>query len=97
MSTITIVMLLVYLVAFGGGGIYMISKSMNGGKSGAIEGKSEGFGSRIRICPLNNRKVRRCKAAMWRFPMMCAKWGGGAFVLAFVAICILIVIPARFC
>ena len=44
MSTITIVMLLVYLVAFGGGGIYMISKSMNGGKSGAIEGNPKDLG-----------------------------------------------------
>ncbi len=26
--------------------------------------------------------------------MMCAQWGGGAFVLAFVVICIVIVIPA---
>ena len=95
MSTITIVMLLVYLVAFGGGGIYMISKSMNGGKSGAIEGKSEGFGSRFGFV-LSTIGMSVGVGAMWRFPMMCAKWGGGAFVLAFVAICILIVIPAGF-
>ena len=32
--------------------------------------------------------------AMWRFPMLTAKYGGGAFVLAFFLISIIIVIPA---
>lgn len=95
MSAITIVMLLVYLVAFGGGGIFMISKSMKGGKSGTIEGKSDGFGSRFGFV-LSTIGMSVGVGAMWRFPMMCAKWGGGAFVLAFIVICILIVIPAGF-
>ena len=69
MSTITIVMLLVYLVAFGGGGIYMISKSMNGGKSGAIEGKSEGFGSRFGFV-LSTIGMSVGVGAMWRLSLI---------------------------
>lgn len=32
--------------------------------------------------------------AVWRFPMMTAEYGGGAFVLAFILITILLVLPA---
>ncbi|MGN0658191.1 MAG: sodium-dependent transporter [Emergencia sp.] len=95
MSTITIVMLLVYLVAFGGGGVFMICKSMKGRQTETIEGKADGFGSRIGFV-ISTIGMSVGVGAMWRFPMMCAKWGGGAFVLAFVVICILIVIPAGF-
>jgi len=95
MSTTTIVMLIVYLVAFGGGGIFLISKSMGGGKSGSNEGKSNGFGSRFGFV-ISTIGMSVGVGAMWRFPMMCAKWGGGAFVLAFIVVCILIVIPAGF-
>ncbi len=96
MSITTIIMLLVYLVAFGGGSIFMISKSMNGGKSvDSLDGKADGFGSRIGFV-ISTIGMAVGVGAMWRFPMMCAKWGGGAFVLAFAAICILIVIPAGF-
>ena len=95
MSTITIVMLVIYLVAFGGGSFYMISKSMKGGTNGATVENKNGFGSRIGFV-LSTIGMSVGVGAMWRFPMMCAKWGGGAFVLAFVVICILIVIPAGF-
>ncbi len=96
MSSITIVMLLIYLIAFGGGSIFLISKSMKGGKvEGVAEGKHDGFGSRIGFV-ISTIGMSVGVGAMWRFPMMCAKWGGGAFVLAFAVICILIVIPAGF-
>jgi len=94
MSTITIVLLIVYLVAFGGGGIFLISKSL-GGKQEAQGTKSAGFGSRFGFV-ISTIGMSVGVGAMWRFPMMCAKWGGGAFVVAFVAICVLIVMPAGF-
>lgn len=94
MSTTTIVLLIIYLVGFGGGGIFLITKSL-GGKAEAGDGKSDGFGSRIGFV-ISTIGMSVGVGAMWRFPMMCARWGGGAFVFAFVAVCILIVIPAGF-
>lgn len=96
MSTSTIILLAIYIVAFGGGSIFLVSKSMGGGKSTeSLEGKSNGFSSRFGFV-ISTIGMSVGVGAMWRFPMMCAKWGGGAFVLAFVVICILIVIPAGF-
>ena len=92
MSAITIIILIIYFVVFGGGSVYLISKSMKS-KSGVNEGAEDGFGSRIGFI-LSTIGMSVGVGAMWRFPMMCAQWGGGAFVLAFVIICILIVIPA---
>lgn len=88
-------MLLVYLIVFGGGSVFLISKSMNKGKSEGIEKNHEGFGSRIGFV-LSTIGMAVGVGAMWRFPMMCAQWGGGAFVLAFIIICVVIVIPAGF-
>lgn len=95
MSTTTIVMLAIYMVLFGGGSIFLISKSMKGTNKGAAGSgeKSEGFGSRIGFI-LSTIGMSVGVGAMWRFPMMCAKWGGGAFVLAFCVVCVFIVIPA---
>ncbi|MGN0658562.1 MAG: sodium-dependent transporter [Emergencia sp.] len=96
MSGITIVMLLIYAVVFGGGSIFLISKSMtkkNSAETAVAEGQQDGFGSRIGFI-LSTIGMAVGVGAMWRFPMMCAQWGGGAFVLAFVIICIVIVIPA---
>ncbi len=51
MSGITIVMLIVYAVVFGGGSIFLVAKSMskkNNTKGEIVENKqSDGFGSRI--------------------------------------------------
>lgn len=57
------------------------------------EQKKDGFGSRIGYI-LSTIGMAVGVGAMWRFPMLCAQYGGGAFVLAFLVICILIVIPA---
>lgn len=93
MSTITIVLLLIYVVGFGGGSIFLICKSMGSGNaSTTIEGK-DGFGSRMGFI-LSTIGMSVGVGAMWRFPMMCAQWGGGAFVLAFVIICVVCVLPA---
>lgn len=55
--------------------------------------KNDGFASRIGyIFSMLGMSVG--VGAMWRFPMYCAQYGGGTFVLAFVLITILIVIPA---
>lgn len=94
MSTITIVLLIIYLFGFGIGGIIMVTKSM-GKKVESLDGKSDGFGSRFGFV-ISTIGMSVGVGAMWRFPMMCARWGGGAFVLAFTVICILIVIPAGF-
>jgi len=97
MSGITIAMLIIYGVVFGGGSIYCVNKSMS--KKNQVEAagleanQTEGFGSRIGFI-LSTIGMAVGVGAMWRFPMMCAKWGGGAFVLAFVLICVFIVIPA---
>ena len=94
MSATTVIMLVIYLVLFGGGSIFMLSKSM--GKKNEAHGESnlkDGFGSRIGFI-LSTIGMSVGVGAMWRFPMMCAKWGGGAFVLAFTLVCIFIVIPA---
>lgn len=95
MSGITIAMLAIYAIVFGGGSIFLISKSMSkkstGGDAAAVS--REGFGSRIGFI-LSTIGMAVGVGAMWRFPMMCAQWGGGAFVLAFVAVCVVIVIPA---
>ncbi|MGI6211908.1 MAG: sodium-dependent transporter [Anaerovoracaceae bacterium] len=94
MSATTIVLLIIYLVAFGGGSIFMLNKSMKKGSSSEGGTKlKDGFGSRIGFI-LSTVGMSVGVGAMWRFPMMCAQWGGGAFVLAFVVICVLIVIPA---
>ena len=93
MSTITIVMLIVYAVVFGGGSVYCVKKSMSGNKQHAIEGESDGFSSRIGFI-LSTIGMAVGVGAMWRFPMLCAKWGGGSFVLAFVIITVALVIPA---
>ncbi|QAT43279.1 sodium-dependent transporter [Aminipila luticellarii] len=97
MSGITIVMLVIYAVVFGGGSIYFVNKSLS--KKGQTEAaglednQTEGFGSRMGFI-LSTIGMAVGVGAMWRFPMMCAKWGGGAFVLAFILICVFIVIPA---
>lgn len=57
--------------------------------------KQDGFGSRIGYI-LSTIGMAVGVGAMWRFPMLTAQFGGGAFVLAFVIICILVVIPAGF-
>lgn len=96
MSVTTIVMLLVYAVVFGGGSIFLIAKSMskkNNQKAVVVDKQQDGFGSRIGFI-LSTIGMAVGVGAMWRFPMMCAQWGGGAFVLAFVVICVVIVIPA---
>ncbi len=97
MSGITIVMLIVYAVVFGGGSIFLVLKSMskkNNTKGEIVENKqSDGFGSRIGFI-LSTIGMAVGVGAMWRFPMMCAQWGGGAFVLAFITVCVVIVIPA---
>ena len=94
MSTITIVMLIVYAVVFGGGSIWCVKKSLTGNKQHEItDGQSDGFGSRIGYI-LSTIGMAVGVGAMWRFPMLCAKWGGGAFVLAFVIITVALVIPA---
>lgn len=55
--------------------------------------KQDGFGSRIGYI-LSTIGMAVGVGAMWRFPMMVAQYGGGAFVLAFVLICVFVVIPA---
>ena len=86
-------MLAVYLVVFGGGSGILIKKSLTGNSKGEINAGSDGFSSRIGFI-LSTIGMAVGVGAMWRFPMLCAKWGGGAFVLAFVIICILLVLPA---
>lgn len=58
------------------------------------ESKRENWGSRIGYI-LSLLGMAIGLGAMWRFPMVAAQNGGGAFVLAFFIICIL-VIPAGF-
>lgn len=55
--------------------------------------KTESWGSRIGYI-LSTLGMAVGVGAMWRFPTMCAKYGGGAFVLAFVLITLIAVIPA---
>ncbi len=55
--------------------------------------KNDGWGSRIGYI-LSTLGMAVGVGAMWRFPMLCAKYGGGTFVLAFVLITIIAVIPA---
>ena len=98
MSGITIALLLIYAVVFGGGSVLLILQSMRKKKSPAggdqkTVKNQDGFGSRLGLI-LSTDGLAGGVGAMWRFPMMCAQWGGGAFVLAFVVICIVIVIPA---
>ncbi len=96
MSTITIVMLIVYVVVFGGGSVWCIKKSLSGNQQHAVaEGEADGFGSRIGYI-LSTIGMAVGVGAMWRFPMLCAKCGGGAFVLAFIVITAALVIPAGF-
>ena len=54
---------------------------------------NDGWGSRIGYI-LSTLGMAVGVGAMWRFPMLCAQYGGGAFVLAFVIVTILAVIPA---
>ncbi|MDO4556498.1 MAG: sodium-dependent transporter, partial [Lachnospiraceae bacterium] len=54
---------------------------------------NDGWGSRIGYI-LSTLGMAVGVGAMWRFPMLCAQYGGGAFVLAFVVVTILAVIPA---
>ena len=97
MSGITIAMLIIYAIVFGGGSFFMISKSMSKKNptqvSGSGEKKQDGFGTRIGFI-LSTIGMAVGVGAMWRFPMMCAQWGGGAFVLAFVVVCVIVVLPA---
>ena len=94
MSTTTIIMLIVYIVLFGGGSFFMLNKSLAKGSGNQTSGNlKDGFGSRLGFV-LSTIGMSVGVGAMWRFPMMCAKWGGGAFVLAFTLVCIFIVIPA---
>lgn len=97
MSVTTIVTLVIYGVVFGGGSLFLVSKSMSK-KNSADTGETalkqgDGFGSRIGFI-LSTIGMAVGVGAMWRFPMMCAQWGGGAFVLAFIVVCVVIVIPA---
>lgn len=55
--------------------------------------KREGWGSRIGYI-LSTLGMSIGVGAMWRFPMLTAQYGGGAFVIAFVIISIIAVIPA---
>lgn len=55
--------------------------------------QNDGFTSRIGYI-LSTIGMAVGVGAMWRFPMLCAQYGGGAFVFAFVLICVFIVIPA---
>lgn len=55
--------------------------------------KNDGWGSRIGYI-LSTLGMAIGVGAMWRFPMLCAQYGGGAFVLAFVVVTIICVIPA---
>lgn len=55
--------------------------------------EKDGWGSRIGYI-LSTLGMAVGIGAMWRFPMLCAKYGGGTFVLAFVIITTLAVIPA---
>ena len=95
MSTITIVMLIIYAVVFGGGSVWCVKKSLAGNKQHTVEGSGDGFGSRIGFI-LSTIGMAVGVGAMWRFPMLCAKWGGGSFVLAFIVITVALVIPAGF-
>ena len=54
---------------------------------------SDGFGSRLGYV-LATLGMSVGVGAVWRFPMMTGQYGGGAFVLAFAIITIIIVIPA---
>lgn len=54
---------------------------------------NDGFGSRIGYI-LSTLGMSVGVGAMWRFPMYCAQYGGGSFVLVFVLVTILAVIPA---
>lgn len=97
MSGITIAMLIIYAIVFGGGSLFMISKSMFKKNSTQVsdggEKKQDGFGTRIGFI-LSTIGMDVGVGAMWRFPMMCAQWGGGTFVLAFVVVCVIVVLPA---
>lgn len=55
--------------------------------------KSDGFGSRVGYI-FATLGMSVGVGAVWRFPMMTGQYGGGAFVLAFIIITIIIVIPA---
>lgn len=55
--------------------------------------KKENWGSRIGYI-LSTLGMSIGVGAMWRFPMLTAKYGGGTFVLAFIIISIVAVIPA---
>ena len=96
MSGTTIFMLILYAVVFGGGSVFLISKSLTkkGPSEATADGKQQdGFGSRIGFI-LSTIGMAVGVGAMWRFPMLCAQWGGGAFVLAFIVVCVVVVIPA---
>lgn len=54
---------------------------------------NDGFGSRIGYI-LSTLGMAVGVGAMWRFPMYCAQYGGGSFVLAFVIVTLVAVIPA---
>lgn len=56
-------------------------------------GGRDNWGSRIGYI-LSTLGMALGVGAMWRFPMLTAKYGGGAFVIAFVVISILAVLPA---
>lgn len=58
-----------------------------------VAAKRDGFGSRIGYI-LSTLGMSVGVGAMWRFPMLTAQYGGGAFVLAFIIISIVAVIPA---
>lgn len=97
MSISTIVILALYVIFLGGGGITLlirtslIGRMVQRHKNAKISG--DRFGSRYGFII---SVIGMCigVGSLWRFPMMCAKWGGGAFVLAFAIICLTIVIPA---
>ena len=93
MSTTTIVIMIVYLVLFGGGSAVLLGKSLSSSrKNSGVEG-ADGFSNSIGFI-LSTVGMSVGLGAVWRFPMLCAKWGGGAFVLAFVVITVALVIPA---
>ncbi len=60
---------------------------------GKTEKKTEGWGSRLGYI-LSTLGMAVGVGAMWRFPTMCAQYGGGAFLVAFIIITMVAVIPA---
>ena len=95
MSTTTIIMLALYFFVLGGGSLFMLYKVTKGKrKPGETVGATgERFGSSMGFI-LSTLGMSVGVGVFWRFPMMCAQWGGGAFVVAYTVICLFIAMPA---